>query len=290
MIVRDGGVRQPRTRAGIGLRAPHVAEMLERRPPVGWLEVHAENYMGGGPSVRALDAIRRDYDIAIHGVGLSLGSADGIDGSHLVRLHRLVERMEPTLVSEHLSWSVFEGAYLNHLLPLPLTEEALAITARNVDRVQETLGRRLLIENPSSYLRFAHSTIPEPIFIAELARRTGCGILCDVNNLYVSQANVGLEARRALELLPVDAVGEIHLAGHAVNDADGVRVLVDDHGAPVANAVWRLYVLALDRFGAVPTLIEWDTNLPALDVLLGEAAEAERLLEHVERGAHVCAA
>jgi len=172
MIVRDGGVRQPRTRAGIGLRAPHVAEMLERRPPVGWLEVHAENYMGGGPSVRALDAIRRDYDIAIHGVGLSLGSADGIDGSHLVRLHRLVERMEPTLVSEHLSWSVFEGAYLNHLLPLPLTEEALAITARNVDRVQETLGRRLLIENPSSYLRFAHSTIPEPIFIAELARHT----------------------------------------------------------------------------------------------------------------------
>ena len=288
--MRDGGVRQRRARAGIGLRAPHVAQILERRPPVGWLEVHAENYMGGGPGVRALDALRRDYPIAVHGVGLSLGSAEGLDSAHLARLRRLVERVEPMLVSEHLAWSVCDGAYLNHLLPLPLTEDALAIAGRNIDHAQSVLRRPLLIENPSSYARFADSTIPEPVFLAELARRTGCRILCDVNNLYVSQANVGLDARRALELLPASAIGEIHLAGHAINDADGVRVLIDDHGSPVTNAVWRLYALALDRFGAVPTLIEWDTNLPALDVLLGEAAEAERLLERVERGAHVCAA
>jgi uncharacterized protein len=290
MIMRDGGVRQQRARAGIGLRAPHVAEILERRPPVGWLEVHAENYMGGGPGVRALHELRRDYPIAVHGVGLSLGSVDGPDATHLARLRRLVDRLEPVLVSEHLAWSVCDGAYLNHLLPLPLTEEALAVAARNIEQAQQALGRRLLIENPSSYLRFGHSTIPEPVFLAELARRTGCGVLCDVNNLYVSQANVGLDARRALELLPASAVAEIHLAGHAVNDADGMSILVDDHGSPVANAVWRLYTLALDRFGAVPTMIEWDSHLPALDVLLGEAAEAERLLQRVARGAHVCAA
>jgi hypothetical protein len=290
MIVRDGGVRRSRARAGIGLRAPHVAEVLQRRPPVGWLEVHAENYMGGGPGVRALDAIRRDYPIAVHGVGLSLGSADGLDATHLARLRRLVDRLEPVVVSEHLSWSTCAGTYLNHLLPLPLTEESLAVVARHVDQAQQAIGRRLLIENPSSYLRFAHSTIPEPVFLAELTRRTGCGVLCDVNNLYVSEANVGLDARRALEALPAAAVGEIHLAGHAVNDADGVPVLIDDHGSRVPNAVWRLYTLALDRFGPVPTMVEWDTNLPALDVLLGEAAEAERLLERLERGAHVCAA
>jgi len=290
MKPRDGGARELPARAGIGLRAPHVAEVLAERPPIAWLEVHAENYMGGGPAVRALELVRAHYPLSVHGVGLSLGSADGLDAGHLDRLRRLVDRLEPARVSEHLSWSTSGGAYLNHLLPLPLTPESLTTMVQHVDHAQERLGRQILIENPSSYLRFAHSTIPEPVFLAELARRTGCGVLCDVNNLYVSQKNIGLDPLRYLATLPQAVVGEIHLAGHAVNDADGHAVLIDDHGSPVANAVWRLYVQALQRFGPVPTAIEWDTNLPALDVLLGEAAEAERLLERVARGAHVCAA
>ena len=290
MRPRDGGARQLPARAGIGLRAPHVAAVLAGRPPVAWLEVHAENYMGGGPALRALDRIRADYPVSLHGVGLSLGTADGLDTRHLDRLRRLIERVEPAAVSEHLAWSISGGAYLNHLLPLPLTEESLAVMSRHVDEAQARLGRRLLIENPSSYLRFTHSTVSEPVFLAELARRTGCGVLCDLNNLYVSQQNVGLDPVRYLAALPPAIVGEIHLAGHAVNDADGHAILIDDHGSPVANAVWRLYALALQRFGPVPTLIEWDTNLPGLEVLLGEAAEAERLLERIARGAHVCAA
>jgi uncharacterized protein (UPF0276 family) len=290
MKPRDGGARELPARAGIGLRAPHVAEVLADRPPIAWLEVHAENYMGGGPAVRVLERVREHYRLSVHGVGLSLGSTDGLDARHLDRLRRLVDRLEPAVVSEHLSWSTSGGAYLNHLLPLPLTQESLTTMVQHVDQTQERLGRQLLIENPSSYLRFAHSTIPEPLFLAELARRTGCGVLCDVNNLYVSQKNIGLDPLRYLATLPQAVVGEIHLAGHAVNDADGHAVLIDDHGGPVANAVWRLYVRALQRFGPVPTLIEWDTKLPALPVLLAEAAEAECLLEHVARGAHVCAA
>jgi uncharacterized protein len=290
MKPRDGGARELPARAGIGLRAPHVAEVLADRPPIAWLEVHAENYMGGGPAVRVLERVREHYRLSVHGVGLSLGSTDGLDARHLDRLRRLVDRLEPAVVSEHLSWSTSGGTYLNHLLPLPLTQESLTTMVHHVDQAQERLRRQLLIENPSSYLRFAHSTIPEPLFLAELARRTGCGVLCDVNNLYVSQKNIGLDPLRYLATLPQAVVGEIHLAGHAVNDANGHAVLIDDHGGPVANAVWRLYVRALQRFGPVPTLIEWDTKLPALPVLLAEAAEAECLLERVARGAHVCAA
>lgn len=290
MRSRDGGARELSARAGIGLRGPHVAEILTRRPPIGWLEVHPENYMGGGPAVRDLERVREDYAISLHGVGLSLGTAGPLDTLHLERLARLVERIEPVLISEHLSWSVADGAYLNHLLPLPLTEEALAIVVCHVEQVQARLRRRILVENPSSYLRFTDSTIPEAVFLAELAQRTGCGVLCDVNNIHVSSRNVGIDAIRYLDTLPPAAIGEIHLAGHAVNDADGRTILIDDHGAPVANAVWRLYVLALERFGPVPTLIEWDTNLPPLDVLLAEAAEAQGLLNRVAGGAHVCAA
>jgi uncharacterized protein (UPF0276 family) len=286
----DGGTRELPARAGIGLRAPHVADVLSERPPVAWLEVHAENYMGGSPTLRALERVRENYPVSLHGVGLSLGSAEDLDARHLARFRRLIDCVEPAVVSDHLAWSVSGGTYFNHLLPLPLTEESLALMVRHVDEAQELLGRRLLIENPSSYLRFAHSTIAEPVFLAELARRTGCGVLCDVNNLYVSQHNIGLDPLRYLATLPAATVGEIHLAGHALNDADGRPVLVDDHGSPVANAVWRLYAEALRRFGPVPTLIEWDTNLPALGVLLGEAAEAERLLERLSRGAHVSAA
>ena len=272
-----GGLGAP-TGAGIGLRAPHVDEILASRPAIGWLEVHAENYMGGGPAGRALERLRRDYPVSVHGVGLSLGSADGLDLTHLERLAALVERFAPALVSEHLSWSVTGGAYLNDLLPLPSTEESLAVVAAHVSRVQDRLGRRLLIENPSSYLRFACSTIPEVEFLNALAHRTGCGLLCDVNNVYVSCQNLGDDAEAYLDAVDPAAVGEIHLAGHAVNDADGHAILIDDHGAPVAGAVWRLYERALARFGAVPTLIEWDTDLPPLPRLLDEAALAGRLL------------
>jgi uncharacterized protein (UPF0276 family) len=291
MRFRDGGTRSLPVRAGIGLRAPHVAAIAARRPAIGWVEVHAENYLGGGPALRDLETIRESYPVSLHGVGLSLGTAGPLDSRHLERLARLVERVEPDAVSEHLSWSVAPGgAYLNHLLPLPLTEEALAVVVRHVDEVQTRLRRRILVENPSSYLRFTDSTISEPSFLAEVARRTGCGILCDVNNVYVSSENLGFDAVRYLDILPAAAVGEIHLAGHAVNDADGHPILIDDHGGPVANTVWRLYALALERFGAVPTLVEWDTNLPALDVLLAEAADAQELLNRVHGGAHVCAA
>lgn len=276
--------------SGIGLRRPHVAEVLATRPAVGWLEVHAENYMSGGPPAYLLDAVRRDYPVSIHGVGLSLGSSDGIDAAHLERLAGLVERIEPCLVSEHLSWSVNGGAYLNHLLPLPYTEEALAVVSRNVARAQERLGGQLLVENPSSYLRFLDSSIPEAEFLAELSRRTGCGILCDVNNIFVSAHNVGLDMGGYLDALPAEAVGEIHLAGYALNDADGHAVLIDDHGSRVAPPVWSLYAAALARFGPVPTLIEWDTDLPALPVLLEEAEVAARMLRERQARRHAHAA
>ena len=245
---------------------------------MGWLEVHAENYMGGGPAVRALERLRSDYPLSVHGVGLSLGTAAGVDERHLERLARLVERLQPALVSEHLSWSVSDGAYLNHLLPLPYTGEALAIVSANVERVQTRLGRAVLLENPSGYLRFHEGTLGEAEFLAAVARRTGCGLLCDVNNVHVTCANLGGDPDAYLAALPADAVGEIHLAGHAVNDADGRTILIDDHGSPVAPAVWRLYERALGRFGARPTLVEWDTELPPLDILLAEAAQAARRL------------
>jgi uncharacterized protein len=263
---------------GIGLRAPHVADILARRPAVGWLEVHAENYMGGGPAVRRLQALRADYPVSIHGVGLSLGSAGGLEAAHLERLAALCERVEPALVSEHLAWSVTGGAYLNHLLPLPYTEEALDVVCRHVSRAQDRLGRRLLVENPSGYLRFRDSVLSEVDFLNALARRTGCGLLCDVNNVFVTCANLGGDATAWLGALDATAVGEIHLAGHAVNDADGRTILIDDHGSAVAEPVWALFEGALRRFGPVPSLVEWDTDVPALDVLLGEAAKADRWL------------
>jgi uncharacterized protein (UPF0276 family) len=277
--------------AGIGLRAPHVGELLATRPAVPWLEVHPENYMSGGPALVLLEAVRREYPVSLHGVGLSLGTAEDIDARHLSRLRSLVDRLEPCLVSEHLSWSTAGGAYLNHLLPLPYTDETLGVVADHIDEVQNALGRRILIENPSSYLRFRHSSMAEPHFLAELARRTGCGLLCDVNNIYVSAWNVGLDAGSYLDALPAPAIGEIHLAGHAANDADGRTILIDDHGSPVTAPVWKLYQRALERFGSVPTLIEWDTDIPELSVLLGEASVADRLLEaFTSEDDHACAA
>jgi uncharacterized protein (UPF0276 family) len=276
---------------GIGLRAAHIADVLALRPSVGWFEVHAENYLGGGPALRTLEAIRRDYPVAVHGVGLSLGSADGLDSRHLGRLRALIDWIQPTLVSEHLSWSTLGGVYVNHLLPLPYSAESLALVVRHVDQAQAALGRRLLVENPSSYLRFRHSTMLEAEFLAELAGRTGCGLLCDVNNVYVTSHNLGLDAVSYLAALPAGAVGEIHLAGHSTSDADGQPLLIDDHGSPVSEAVWALYARALERFGPVPRLIEWDTALPPLARLLDEAATADRVARQgTGRGDVVCAA
>ena len=264
-----------RPRAGIGFRAPHGADILASRPSVGFLEVHAENYMGGGSALRMLDSLRRDWPLSLHGVGLSLGSADGLDPRHMARLAQLVERTQPALVSEHLAWSVANGAYLNDLLPLPYTEESLSIVADNISAAQDWLRRPLLIENPSAYLRFAYSSIPEAVFLGELVRRTGCGILCDVNNIHVSVRNLGGDARAYLDALPAEAVAEIHVAGHAVNDADGAPILIDDHGSAVSDAVWTLYDTAIAHFTTAAPLIEWDSNLPPLDVLVAEAAKAD---------------
>jgi uncharacterized protein (UPF0276 family) len=280
MVPRMADGSSPRA-TGIGLRAPHVAEIVASRPPLPWLEVHPENYMAQGPALRALEELRRDYPISLHGVGLSLGTAGDLDRRHLARLRELVRRIEPCLVSEHLSWSIAGGAYLNHLLPLPYTEEALRVFAAHVDLAQEALGRPLLVENPSSYLRFRHSTMGETAFLGELVRLTGCGLLCDVNNVFVTAFNLGLDAAAYLDALPAAAVGEIHLAGHSPNDADGRTILIDDHGSPVAEAVWDLHARALRRFGPVPTLIEWDTDVPDLSVLVGEARRADRLAHAV---------
>ena len=277
MISRSMAPHDGTAAAGIGLRSAHVAEIAATRPALGFLEVHAENYMSGSPALAILAELRRDYPVSLHGVGLSLGSAGDLDRAHLARFRALVDRLDPVLVSEHLSWSGTSGIYLNDLLPMPYTEETLAVFCRHVDEAQEALGRRLLIENPSVYLRFRHSTIDEAEFLAALAERTGCGILCDVNNLYVNSENFGLDPIAYLDALPAASVGEIHLAGHHRGDADGTPILIDDHGSSVAEPVWRLYREALARFGRVPSLVEWDARLPALDVLLGEADHADAI-------------
>jgi uncharacterized protein len=271
--------------AGIGLRFAHHREVIQSRPAVAWFEVHSENYMGGGPTPAILDEVRRHYPISLHGVGLSLGSAQRLSADHLARIGALIDRFEPGLVSEHLAWSVVDGIYLADLLPLPMTEEALDVVCRNVEHAQHVLRCRLLIENPSSYLCYRHSTIPEWEFLAAVARRTGCGLLCDVNNIYVSSCNHGWSASGYLAALPPQAIGEIHLAGHAVRELDtGRLVRIDDHGSEVSAPVWALYTEALARFGPVPTLIEWDTDIPALEVLRAQARCAQDILDRVRDG------
>jgi uncharacterized protein len=279
-------VRRPNpipAKAGIGLRFQHHQAVLDDGPDVAWMEVHTENYMGGGTPLRYLDAIRRDFPISLHGVGLSLGSAEGLDAAHLERIRQVAERIEPGLMSEHIAWSVVGGTYLADLLPLPMTEEALAVVCRHVDQVQSCVKRKILVENPSTYLRFRHSTIPEWEFMTAVAERTGCGILCDVNNIAVSAHNHGWDASTYLAALPPAAIGEIHLAGHSVRPLpDGGTLRIDDHASPVIAEVWALYAQALARFGPVPTLIEWDNDVPPLDVLLGEAGKAGALIAAAE--------
>ena len=259
---------------GIGLRQPHYREVFERRPELAFLEVHSENFfLEGGASMHALERARAAYPISLHGVGLSLGSADRLAEEHLAKLKRLVERVEPALVSEHLSWGAVGGVHFNDLLPLPHTNETLALLADRVDHVQATLKRRILVENLSAYVEFRDSDMTETAFLAELARRTGCGLLLDINNLYVNAANFGFDPVERLAELDGATVGQIHLAGHAVVD----DCLVDTHGSVVCDPVWDLYAHACARFGAKPTLIEWDTDLPALDVLLSQAARASAI-------------
>lgn len=267
-------------RAGIGLRHRHLPDFLHSRPAVAWLEVHSENYLvEGGPRLAQLERVRADHPLSCHGVGLSLGSAEGLDPAHLRALKALYDRFEPGLVSDHLSWSVAGGVYASDLLPLPMTEAALEVVVANLDHAQEALGRRLAVENPSNYLTFAASTIPEAEFLAELVRRTGCALLLDVNNLFVCRHNLGLDPDAWLARIPGEAVAEIHLAGHARVEVEGRDLLIDDHGSRVAEPVWALYAATLRRLGPRPTLIEWDTALPPLAVLLGEAERAQGHLD-----------
>jgi len=267
--------------AGIGLRAPHLAAIGRERPATGFLEIHAENYLAETPALQAVERLRADYAFSIHAVGLSLGSADGLDTAHLARVAALVKRLEPAWVSDHLSWSVTGGRYFNDLLPLPYTEEALEVVVRNVGRLQDAVGRQVSIENPSCYLGFADSTLSEPEFLSELARRSGCGLLLDPNNIVVTAHNLRLDPRDWLDGLPGPAITEYHLAGHATNDADGEPILIDDHGSKVSDGVWALFAQVVKRFGARPTLIEWDTDIPPLGVLLDEAARAAGVIETV---------
>jgi uncharacterized protein (UPF0276 family) len=299
-------------RAGIGLRALHYRDVIETRPGVGWLEVHSENYFGdGGAPLYYLERARAQYPVSLHGVGLSLGSADPLNRDHLRKLQRLIARIEPGLVSDHLCWSSVDGRYLNDLLPLPYTEEALDHIVERIVETQEFLGCQILVENPSSYLRYKHSTVPEWEFLAAAAERADCGILLDVNNVYVSARNHGFDPRVYLRAVPADRAREIHLAGHtarhyedgetadtpnqmagrtseasrASESARGPRlgpigdILIDTHNTRVCDAVWELYRETVARLGPRPTLIEWDSDLPALAVLVEEAAMADRIME-----------
>ena len=259
------------------------------RPAAPWLEVHSENYFAaGGAAHESLERIRSNYPLSFHGVGLSLGSVDRLDRQHLRRLADLVRRYEPALVSEHVSWSSVGGRFLNDLLPLPATREALEHMVLRVEETQDFLGRRILLENVSSYLALGQGEMPEHCFFAELAQRTGCGVLLDVNNLYVNQCNQGTSAAAFIEGLPPGAVGEIHVAGHTMQNYDGEQIAVDTHNARVCAAVWSLYRLAVARFGRVPTLVEWDSEIPALAVLIDEARRADHIA--MEEVGHALAA
>lgn len=271
--------------AGIGLRTPHHAQVLAERPAVAWWEVHSENYFSaGGAPLAFLQEIRRTYPLSLHGVGLSLGAVDTLFEAHLEKLAALVERVEPAAVSEHLCWSSTGRQHFNDLLPLPYSEEALQQASSRIARAQDRLRRPLLVENVSSYLQFADSTMSEWDFLVAVARRSGCGILLDINNIYVSACNHGFSAESYIDAIPADLVGEMHLAGFDHCD----DFLIDTHGKPVHDPVWRLYEYALRHLGPKPTLIEWDADIPALAMLQGEAAKAERLMRREALG-HVCA-
>lgn len=267
--------------AGTSFKHQHLPSILADQPQRGFFEVHAENYMGaGGPPHRALEAIRRDYPVSLHGVCMSIGGPQPLDAAHLARFRGLVERYEPALVSEHLAWSTHETAYFNDLLPLPYTEATLARVCEHIDAVQQAIRRPMLLENPSTYVQFRQSTMSETDFIRAVVQRTGCGLLLDINNVFVSATNHGFSALDYLAEFPVSHVGEIHLAGHAEQaDDEGDLLLIDSHDGPVADAVWSLYRLIIERRGPIPTLIEWDGNIPDWPVLKAEAEAAQSVLD-----------
>jgi uncharacterized protein len=269
---------------GIGLRTSHCERFLDQNtpPPVIWLEVLAENYFDrGGIRHKMLCMIAERYPISVHGVALSLGSPEGLDSEHLDRLASLVADVSPCLVSEHLAWSRSGDVYYNELLPLPLTDETLDVVCANIDRTQDRLGRTILVENPSGYLEFEQSTMSEAMFLTRLTERTGCGLLLDLNNLFISGFNLGIDTAEWLAAVPADAIGEIHLAGHEHGGTADHPLLIDTHGAAVTDEVWALYATALNRFGPRPTMIEWDSDVPSLEVLLKEAARAQRIIDQV---------
>lgn len=266
------------TRSGVGLRLPHIEEAVATRPAAGWFEIHPENFLANPHATELLEELARSYPISVHTVGLSVGSAHGVDRVHLQRMRRFVDRINPVLLSAHLAWSTHQGEYLNDLLPLPYTAQTLAIVSRHVADVQDGLGRALLIENPSRYLGFTGSTMTEVQFLNELVQGSGCQLLCDVSNVHLSAHNLGYDARQYLDGLPAAAIGELHLGGFTVEADDaapGHEVIVDTHASPIAAPVWELYGYAVARFGPRPTLIEWDHDIPALATLLNEAMVAD---------------
>jgi uncharacterized protein (UPF0276 family) len=267
--------------AGTSFKHQHLTAILAEPKRRGFFEVHAENYMGaGGPPHRALEAVRRDHPVSLHGVCMSIGGPQPLDEAHLARFRNLVERYEPALVSEHLAWSTHQTIYFNDLLPLPYTEHTLDRVCDHVDQVQEAIRRPLLLENPATYLAFQESAMSETDFIRSIAARTGCGLLLDVNNVFVSATNHGSSALQYLSDFPLSRVGEIHLAGHTEqSDDEGELLLIDSHDGPVADAVWKLYEIVIGQCGPVPTLIEWDSKIPDWPVLQAEAAAAQALLD-----------
>ncbi|MFN3745955.1 MAG: DUF692 family multinuclear iron-containing protein [Hyphomicrobiaceae bacterium] len=268
-------------RTGVGLKPEHYRDILDSPPSVGWFEVHPENYMGaGGPPHHYLERIRSLYPISLHGVGLSIGGAGRLSTVHLRRLKHLVDRYDPGLFSEHLAWSTHETTFLNDLLPLPYTRESLAHVAAHVDEVQEAIGRSILIENPSTYVTFPSSEMSEIEFLSELAARTGCGLLLDVNNAFASATNHGIDAAAYIDAFPAHIVGEVHLAGHAeIDGGDATRLLVDAHDRHVADPVWSLYRRLIQRSGPLPTLIEWDNDIPDWPTLAAEARLADDIMQ-----------
>ena len=266
-------------RAGVGLKPEHYQTILETKPDIGWFEIIPENYMGAGGAVHHhMQAIREEYPLSVHGIGLSIGSEDGLSIEHLTKLKQLIERYQPDLVSEHLSWSSHQNTVLNDLLPVPYTDQALDVISRNLDQTQNFLNRQILIENPSSYFQLDYSTYTEWEFMVALAEKSGAGILLDVNNIYVSASNHGFDAKNYITNIPAELVKEIHLAGHSVQEMKGGQVLIDDHGSKVISDVWELYSFTLDHIGNRPTLIEWDANIPEWPELHAQAKIADQFM------------
>jgi len=267
--------------SGVGLRLPHLPEMVATLPPIGWLEVHPENFLANPHAAELLAELSTHYPISFHTVGISVGSVGGIDRFHLKRLRSLIDRIHPGLISGHLAWSTYGNDYLNDLLPIPCNEEALRVVAVHVDEVQDALGRSYLIENPASYVGFCSSTMPETEFLSELVRRTGCKLLCDVSNIVVSAHNMDYSAYRYINDFPADAIGQIHLGGYTPEEDDATpesELWIDTHAAAIAAPSWDLYAYALHRFGSKPTLVEWDNKIPPLSTLLAEAAKVAKAM------------